>query len=372
MRITALKLINFRNYQELDLEFSNHGNILIGNNAQGKTNLLEAIYMIGSTKSFRRVNDDQLLKIGENNAKISAEIFKKDVKKRVKFEFIAKSGKKIWVNGKINGKISNYLGNINVILFFPEDLMLIKGEAACRRRFIDSLLCQTDNIYLSYLINFQRVLKQRNMLLKDIQAGKKVRDILDPWDEQLVSFAGVIAKKRGILIKKINKTLEMIYKKLNTEEKVEIKYKDSIFKGENFEEEEYVNVYKNKLKSINFEEICKGTTIIGPHRDELEIKLDDLSARFYSSQGQQRTIAVSLRMAEVEYVYSIFSEYPILLLDDLFSELDDKRKEYFTNFLNQEMQVFITGTRFSDFSRLIPRARIFKINQGKAAVYKSE
>ena len=368
MRITTLKLINFRNYEELNIDFSDHSNIFIGNNAQGKTNLLEALYIIGSTKSFRRVNDDQLLKIGENNAKISAEITKNGIKKTVNFDFITKTGKKIWVNGKSNNRVSSYLGNINVILFFPEDLMLIKGEAAFRRRFIDSLLCQTDNIYLSYLINFQRVLKQRNFLLKDIQAGKKNKDVLYPWDEQLVSYACVIAKKREILIEKVNKIIEMIYNKLNTGEKVEIQYKDSFFKGEDFGEEEYANKYKNKLKSMHSEEICKGMTIIGPHRDDLEIKLDDLNARFYSSQGQQRTIAISLRMAEVEYIYSIFSEYPILLLDDVFSELDDKRKGYLINMIQQDIQVFFTGTRDSDFSQMIPRARVFKIDQGKAVI----
>ncbi len=372
MRITTLKLKNFRNYQELDIDFSDHSNIFIGNNAQGKTNLLEALYIIGSTKSFRRVHDDQLLKIGQNNAGINAEIIKKGLKKTIKFDFIAKTGKKIWVNGKNSKKISDYLGNINVILFCPEDLMLIKGEAAFRRRFIDSLLCQTDNVYLSHLINFQRVLKQRNFLLKDIQERKKAKDVLGPWDEQLVSFAGVIAKKRDILIKNVNKILEMIYKKLNIDEKMEIIYKDTIFKGENFEEEEYATKYKNKLKSINFEEIRKGMTIIGPHRDDLEIKLDNLNARFYSSQGQQRTMAISLRMAEVEYIYSVFSEYPILLLDDIFSELDDKRKGYLIKFLKPDIQIFITGTRVSDFSQMIPRARVFNINQGKAAINKNE
>lgn len=368
MFLKHLKLINFRNYINFDSSFSNAVNIFIGNNAQGKTNLIEAIYIIGASKSFRRIEDDNLIRIGSEFATIQANVQKGDLNRDIAFQLLSNRRKQIVVNNKKIHKTSDYIGNLNVTLFSPEDLFLIKGDASFRRRFIDTMLCQTDSVYMNNLIQFQRILKQRNVMLKEIRSGDKKRNLLEPWNDQLCAFSSEIIKKREESAIKINEIAKKVQNMINNDELLSTHYLNSLYQDQSSTRHSYCDDFKQKLQDIEREEIGRGTTLIGPHRDDLEIKINDLSARFFGSQGQQRSAAISLKMAEVEYIRSIKQEYPILLLDDIFSELDDTRKRYLLNYLNQDIQLFLAGTRKQDFQPLLDHGQLYYIDNGVATL----
>lgn len=370
MRISNLKLNNFRNYNNFEGEFSPSLNLFVGDNAQGKTNFIEAIYIIGATKSFRRAEQDDFIKINEQGAIIKAVVLKKDLEKEIIFKFIANQRKEIIVNNKRINKSSDYIGNINITLFSPDDLLLIKGDASYRRRFIDALLCQTDKLYLTCLINYQRVLKQRNTVLKEIKNKEKKYMDLEPWDEQLCEYATEICIKRDKLSQNINEMANKVQKIIKNSEDLSIQYIDSIWQGKEKIDKQYVEAFKDKLREVQKEEITRGTSLIGPHRDNLEISINQLSTRYFGSQGQQRSAAISMKMAEVEYIYHIMQEYPVLLLDDIFSELDDNRKHFLFNYLNQNIQIFLTGTRSNDFKPLLDHAMVYEIHDGQGRLKK--
>ena len=368
MNITTLNTTNFRNIVEFKHDFSPSLNILFGNNAQGKTNIIEAIYIIGTTKSFRRVQDEKLINFGSEYAKIDAKIVKNEIEKDISIRFSRNNGKKILLNNKPIIKHADCVGNINVTLFCPEDLMIINGDAANRRRFIDILLCQTDRAYLSDLINFQRILKQRNNLLKEIRESRKT-ELLEPWDEQFCEFSCKITTKRDQCLRKINKMAHKCHQKLQFNENLALKYVCSIYSIEEENQADCKIAFKNKLKRVLNEEIAKGFSLLGPHRDDLEIEINQINTRFFGSQGQKRSAAISLRLAEAEYIKAITEEYPILLLDDIFSELDEQRKNDLIHMLQKKQQIFITGTSLAEFAGMAPEAKIFYIQEGKARIH---
>jgi len=373
LNIISFTATNFRNINKFSEEFSRGINIFFGDNAQGKTNLIEALYIIGTTKSFRRVDDEKLVNFNSESAKINAKIIKNMIEKDVSFCFSKHNSKKILINNKSVKKHSEYIGNVNITLFCPEDLMIIKGDASYRRRFLDILLCQTDKVYLSDLINYQRVIKHRNNILKKIRDGNtNSRSLLESWNEQFIKFSYKIIQKRTKSIKKIEENAKYFHKKLNNHEDLSIDYNDAISCGKKISAADYELSFKNKQKKVQAEEIKRGFTLIGPHRDDLEIKINAINTRFFGSQGQKRSAAISLRLAEAEYINSVMNEYPILLLDDIFSELDEQRKNDLMKLLDQNQQTFITGTCLSEFQPLTTNAKIFFIKEGKATVYQNE
>lgn len=356
MIVKKLELENFRNYKELGLELDPGKNILYGNNAQGKTNILEAIYICSTTKSHRSNKDIELIKFNERESHIKIFLDKKDKEYRIDVHLRKNKTKGIAVNGIPIKRASELFGIFNVIFFAPEDLNIIKNGPAERRRFMDLELCQLDKIYVHNLINYNKVLNQRNRVLKDISFNPKLEETLDVWDEQLVLYGKEIIKKREEFIKEISKIIKPIHEDLtNKEETIKIDYQKNT-EAKNFEK----NLKKNRSNDLKYK-----STSVGPHRDDILFFNKDINIRTYGSQGQKRTIALSLKLAEIELVKKVINDTPVLLLDDVLSELDSDRQNHLLDRLN-DIQTVITCTGLDEFvENRFNIDRIFKVDNAK-------
>ncbi len=353
MIVKKLELENFRNYKELDLELDPGKNILYGNNAQGKTNILEAIYICSTTKSHRSNKDIELIKFDERESHIKIFLDKKDKEYRIDVHLRKNKTKGIAVNGIPIKRASELFGIFNVIFFAPEDLNIIKNGPAERRRFMDLELCQLDKIYVHNLINYNKVLNQRNRLLKDISFNPKLEETLDVWDEQLVLYGKEIIKKREEFIKEISKIIKPIHEDLtNKEETIKIDYHKNT-EAKHFEK----NLKRNRSNDLKYK-----STSVGPHRDDILFFNKDINIRTYGSQGQKRTMALSLKLAEIELVKKVINDTPVLLLDDVLSELDSDRQNHLLDRLN-DIQTIITCTGLDEFvENSFNIDRIFKVD----------
>ena len=339
MKIKQLKLKNYRNYESLELKLDDLTNIFYGDNAQGKTNILEAIYLCGTTKSHRGTKDKDLIKFGEEESHIEAIVEKNSVPFKIDIHLKKNSPKGIAINKIPIKKASELFGIINIVFFSPEDLNIIKNGPAERRRFIDLELAQLDKVYLNDLSNYNRIINQRNKLLKDCYNQKELLDTLDIWDIQLVHYGQKIIDRRNKFIIQLNEIIEKVHKQLTgNKESIKIDYEPSIG---NLSLEE--SLKKNREKDIKFK-----STSVGPHRDDICIMVNEIDIRKFGSQGQQRTAALSLKLAEIELVKIITGDTPILLLDDVLSELDKNRQNYLLDSI-KEIQTLITCTGLDDF-----------------------
>ncbi len=339
MKIKQLKLKNYRNYESLELKLDDLTNIFYGDNAQGKTNILEAIYLCGTTKSHRGTKDKDLIKFGEEESHIEAIVEKNSVPFKIDIHLKKNSPKGIAINKIPIKKASELFGIINIVFFSPEDLNIIKNGPAERRRFIDLELAQLDKVYLNDLSNYNRIINQRNKLLKDCYNQKELLDTLDIWDIQLVHYGQKIIDRRNKFIIQLNEIIEKVHKQLTgNKESIKIDYEPSI--GHLSLEE---SLKKNREKDIKFK-----STSVGPHRDDICIMVNEIDIRKFGSQGQQRTAALSLKLAEIELVKIITGDTPILLLDDVLSELDKNRQNYLLDSI-KEIQTLITCTGLDDF-----------------------
>lgn len=356
MIVKKIELENFRNYKSLDLELDPNKNILYGNNAQGKTNILEAIYICSTTKSHRSNKDIELIKFDEREAHIKIFLDKKDKEHRIDVHLRKNKTKGIAVNGIPIKRASELFGIFNVIFFAPEDLNIIKNGPSERRRFMDLELCQLDKMYVHNLINYNKVLNQRNRLLKDISFNPKLEETLDVWDEQLVLYGKEIIKKREEFIKQISKIIKPIHEDLtNKEEAIKIDYQKNT-EVKNFEK----NLKRNRSNDLKHK-----NTSVGPHRDDILFFNKDINIRTYGSQGQKRTIALSLKLAEIELVKKVINDTPVLLLDDVLSELDSDRQNHLLERLN-DIQTIITCTGLDEFvENSFNIDRIFKVDNAK-------
>lgn len=356
MIVKKIELENFRNYKSLDLELDPNKNILYGNNAQGKTNILEAIYICSTTKSHRSNKDIELIKFDEREAHIKIFLDKKDKENRIDVHLRKNKTKGIAVNGIPIKRASELFGIFNVIFFAPEDLNIIKNGPSERRRFMDLELCQLDKMYVHNLINYNKVLNQRNRLLKDISFNPKLEETLDVWDEQLVLYGKEIIKKREEFIKQISKIIKPIHEDLtNKEEAIKIDYQKNT-EVKNFEK----NLKRNRSNDLKHK-----NTSVGPHRDDILFFNKDINIRTYGSQGQKRTIALSLKLAEIELVKKVINDTPVLLLDDVLSELDSDRQNHLLERLN-DIQTIITCTGLDEFvENSFNIDRIFKVDNAK-------
>ena len=356
MIVKKLELENFRNYKELDLELDPGKNILYGNNAQGKTNILEAIYICSTTKSHRSNKDIELIKFNERESHIKIFLDKKDKEYRIDVHLRKNKTKGIAVNGIPIKRASELFGIFNVIFFAPEDLNIIKNGPSERRRFMDLELCQLDKIYVHNLINYNKVLNQRNRVLKDISFNPKLEETLDVWDEQLVLYGKEIIKKREEFIKEISKIIKPIHEDLtNKEETIKIDYHKNT-EAKNFEK----NLKRNRSNDLKYK-----STSVGPHRDDILFFNKDINIRTYGSQGQKRTIALSLKLAEIELVKKVINDTPVLLLDDVLSELDSDRQNHLLDRLN-DIQTIITCTGLDEFvENSFNIDRILKVDNAK-------
>lgn len=372
MYIKQLQLKNYRNYDNLNITFNNKVNVIIGENAQGKTNLLEAIYILAFTKSYRTPRDYELIQWDHEFAKLSSVIKKKHNEIPVEM-IIFKGGKKAKLNHIEQQRLSNYIGALNIVMFAPEDLTLVKGSPQVRRKFIDMELGQIQPTYIYHLGQYQKILKQRNHLLKKLQRERnKDTTFLSILTEQMITHAVIILKKRFDFIKLLRKWAIPIHYKLSRElETLEIHYNATIDVLEDDKEEKIEDKYVQKFKIIEQNEIDRGITLIGPHRDDLSFLINDKDVKLFGSQGQQRTTALSIKLAEIDLIYSEIGEYPILLLDDVLSELDDYRQTHLLNTIEGKVQTFVSTTSVEGIEHeTIKKADIFSVINGTVKVHK--
>lgn len=341
MIIKSIELKNFRNYENLNISFDEGTNILYGDNAQGKTNILEAAYMSGTTKSHKGSKDKEMIRFGESESHLRTVVVRGEKEYQIDMHLKQNRSKGIAINQVPIKKAAELFGILNIVFFSPEDLNIIKNGPSERRRFLDSELCQLDKIYLSDLTNYNKILGQRNKLLKDMVFRPDLADTLPVWNMQLVDTGKRIIKRRKQFVEELNDIVHDIHFRISGEkEKLFIKYEpniDDIF----FEDE----LNRAKMKDIK---LCQ--TSVGPHRDDLLFSIGDVDIRKFGSQGQQRTSALSLKLSEIELVKKSIKDTPILLLDDVLSELDSNRQNYLLNNIC-DTQTIITCTGLDEFVR---------------------
>lgn len=366
MIIKSLELSNFRNYNSLNMEFDSGTNILYGDNAQGKTNILEAIFLSATTKSHKSSKDKDIVNFKEEEAHIRTYLEKEGIETRVDMHLRKSKSKGIAIDGAKIKKAAELLGILNVIFFSPEDLSIIKDGPTERRRFVDMELCQLDNFYLYNLNHYNRIVNQRNKLLKDLYMNPSLRDTLNIWDSQLLSYGSKIIERRQLFVAQLNEIINGIHKSLSgNKEYLEIRY----------EKEVSIEEYEEKLFSSQEKDIRLKMTTVGPHRDDFSFivtKLDEdgnkteesIDIRKFGSQGQQRTAALSLKLSEIELVKKITKDKPVLLLDDVLSELDSNRQNYLLNSIG-DIQTIITCTGLDEFiNNRFKINRIYKVTNG--------
>lgn len=339
MVIKSLKLKNYRNYDLLDLDFDADTNILYGDNAQGKTNVLEALYLSGTTKSHRGTKDKDLIQFGHEESHIETIIEKRGIEYQIDIHLKKNSPKGIAINRIPLRKAGELFGIIHFVFFSPEDLNIIKEGPAARRRFIDLELSQLDKVYLSNLSNYNRVINQRNSLLKEIVFHENLIETLDIWDMQLIEYGQKVIESRERFIEQINQIISDIHYKLTGgKEQISLLYESSY--GD--------MTLEQALKRYRERDLKFKSTSVGPHRDDMAFRVENLDIRRFGSQGQQRTAALSLKMSEIELVKRMTGDTPVLLLDDVLSELDKNRQNYLLDSIH-DIQTVITCTGLDEF-----------------------
>ncbi|WP_332634401.1 DNA replication/repair protein RecF [Halalkalibacter flavus] len=365
MYIKQLTLRQFRNYKKVELSFHKQVNVFLGENAQGKTNILESIFVLALAKSHRTSKDKELIGWGEEFARVQGEIAKKTSSLDIEL-ILSVKGKKGKINGLEQKKLSEYVGAANVVMFAPEDLNLVKGSPQVRRRFLDMELGQISRVYLHHLGMYQKVLKQRNHLLKTLQFGKGSKEMLDILTDQMIVLAAEVTIRRYGFIKRLQTWAEQIHHDVSRgKEKLEIRYLSSTDVSEDKDLSKIKDGYYQTYQELREREIQRGVTLFGPHRDDLAFSINERDVQTYGSQGQQRTTALALKLAEIELIYSEIGEYPILLLDDVLSELDDYRQSHLLRTIQGRVQTFVTTTNVSGIDeQTLNQAAIFHVSEG--------
>ena len=361
MIIKSLELADFRNYEKLNIEFSSGTNILYGDNAQGKTNILEAIYLSATTKSHKSSNDKEIVRFGKDEGHIRTILEKDGAHYRVDMHLRKNKSKGIAIDGQKIKRASDLVGRLNVVFFSPEDLSIIKDGPSERRRFMDMELCQLDQIYLNNLAKYNKLLVERNKVLKNLYDHPENSVLLDVQDKQLIEYGSVIIRTREKFIKELNEIIGPIHEKLTGgREKLSIFYEPNI-DLDNFE--------KKQRQSREKDKILKQTTV-GPHKDDFsfivksENSTEAIDIRKFGSQGQQRTASLSLKLSEIEIVKKSKKENPVLLLDDVLSELDSNRQNYLLNTIG-DIQTIITCTGLDEFvNNRFAIDKLFKVVNG--------
>ncbi len=369
MIIKSIELADYRNYGSLKLSFCNGTNILYGDNAQGKTNVLEAIYVSATTKSHKGSKDKEIVNFDKEEAHIRTYLEKDGVETRVDMHLRKAKSKGIAVDGQKLKKAADLLGLCNVVFFSPEDLSIIKNGPAERRRFVDMELCQLDSFYLYNLNHYNKIVNQRNVLLKDMFLNPDLRDTLNIWDMQLVSYGSKIIERRRAFVDQLNEILYDIHKNLSGgKEELSITYKPNV----------EISNFEDKLRYNQERDVRVKMTTVGPHRDDFSFYVkkmgseDCVDIRRFGSQGQQRTSALSLKLSEIELVKKITKDTPVLLLDDVLSELDSSRQKFLLNSLG-DVQTIITCTGLEEFiNNRFEIDRIFKVENGMVTCVSEE
>lgn len=355
MILKSVALSHFRNYDDLYMEFDRGTNILYGDNAQGKTNVLESIYVSGTTKSHKGSKDRELIQFGQDESHIRTVVEKGGLDYQIDMHLKKNKSKGIAINRIPIKKASELFGILNIVFFSPEDLNIIKNGPSERRRFLDVELCQLDKIYLYNLTKYNKILNQRNRLLKDISFKPELLDTLAVWDMQLVEYGKKIIQTRKMFVEELNEIVYEIHKNISgNKEELILKYEPDVT-AEDME----LELQRCKEKDLKF-----GQTSVGPHRDDLCFLIQEIDVRKYGSQGQQRSCALSLKLSEIELVKKSIKETPILILDDVLSELDSNRQNFLLNSIH-DIQTIITCTGLDEFVRnRFEINKIFKVVNG--------
>lgn len=356
MIIKSIDLKNFRNYEIEHIEFDEKTNIFYGDNAQGKTNVLEAIFISATSKSHKGSKDIEIINFNHDEAHIKTIVSKKNIDYRIDMHIKKNRSKGIAINGIPVKKVLELYGVANIIFFSPEDLNIIKNGPSGRRKFIDMELCQLNKIYASDLINYNKCLEQRNKLLKDISFNSGLIETLDIWDDNLIKYGVELINHRKEFISKLNDIIMPIHNKLSGQKEIlSVSYEPSVES----------DIFTDELRKFRDKDIRLKMTEVGPHRDDILFMINGVDIRKYGSQGQQRTTALSLKLAEIELVKEITGDSPILLLDDVLSELDSNRQNYLLNSIN-DVQTIITCTGLDEFiNNRFAINSVFKVIDGK-------
>ena len=356
MKVCSLELKDFRNYEALSMNFDKGTNILYGDNAQGKTNILEAVYLCATSKSHRGGREKEMIRFGCEQAHIRLVVERDNQEITLDVHLKKNRSKGIAINHFPIKKAADLYGILNIIFFSPEDLNIVRSGPSERRRFIDSQLCQMDKLYLYNLSNYNRILNQRNKLLKDITFHPEWKDTLSVWDEQLADFGEKIVSRRAKFMEEISPLVHEIHANISgNKEDLFLSYQPDTPAGEIAKALE-----RNREKDLKF-----GQTNAGPHRDDMGIKLSEVDMRRFGSQGQQRTCALSLKLSEIQLLENAFGEKPVLLLDDVMSELDGNRQNFLLKSL-YDTQTLITCTGMDDFVRNhFPMHKVFEVISGR-------
>ena len=355
MIIKSIELKNFRNYEHLELDFDSATNILYGDNAQGKTTVLESAYVCATTKSHKGSRDKDMIRFGEEEAHIRMTVCRRDQDYQINIHLKKNRSKGIAIGQMPIKKASELFGILNIVFFSPEDLNIIKNGPSVRRPFLDLELCQLNKLYVHALIQYNRVITQRNKLLKDLVFHPEYEETLDIWDEQMIQYGSQVIQFRQEFIEQLNNIILSIHKQLSGEEEtLELFY----------EANTSIDQLKNSLAKSRESDLRQKTTGVGPHRDDISFMVNGIDIRKFGSQGQQRTAALSLKLAEIELVKHLVNDYPILLLDDVLSELDGNRQKHLLSGINH-IQTMITCTGLEDFlNHRFPINKVYRVVKG--------
>ena len=359
MVIKSMSLQNYRNYRTLCLDFDPETNIFYGDNAQGKTNILEAVYMSGTTKSHRNSKDREMIRFSEEEAHIRTLMEKRGMEHKIDMHLRRNRPKGIAIDGVPIRKASELFGILHFIIFSPEDLSIIKNGPSERRRFLDMELCQLDKIYLHHLADYNKIVLQRNKILKEIAFRPDYRDVLEVLDQQLVKYGTQVIVRRRRFTEELNEIIGQIHSQLTGgQEKMVLEYEA------NTEETSFAD----QLRNGTARDLKQKTTTTGPHRDDLSFMVNGIDIRKYGSQGQQRTAALSLKLSEIELVKKVIHDTPVLLLDDVLSELDSNRQNYLLNSI-REVQTMLTCTGLDELiDHRFSINKVYRVTDGHVTV----
>lgn len=357
MYVKNISLVNYRNYSNLNIELNKNVNVFVGDNAQGKTNIVESIYYGAFAKSHRTSKDKELINWKSDKAYISLFIGKTRLDKKIDINILRDGKKAIKVNNIKVNKIGELFGTFNVVMFSPEDLKVIKEAPNLRRRLLDMELSQINSKYYFNLVQYNKILNERNILLKSKAFSE---DVLEVYDIQLIEYADYIISKRLEYIDKINYYGNNIHKEITSgKEKINFKYNSNINLSD------YKNNYLIKLKDNILKDREKGLTSVGPHRDDFNVFINNIDVKVFGSQGQQRTSILTMKFSSLKIIKEITGEYPVLLLDDVLSELDINRKKYILSTI-KDIQTVITCTGIEDLREYLDdKAKVFIVSNGQ-------
>ena len=360
MIIEKIKLKNYRNYDSLEINLNEKLNVIIGKNAQGKTNLLESIYVLSLTKSYLGVNDKNLIKLGNNYAILEADAILNSGPKKFKL-FIKDNGKQVIINGKEIKKLSDYVSNLKVIIFSPENIRMIKEGPSIRRKFLNMEISQISMKYVKLLMDYNNIVRQKNEYLK---LDNKNKDYLNILNDEVAKLSVEIYLLRRKFLDNINMFIDKIYYEIMGMQGLKIKYISNI---DYFEDKtEMVDKFREKIDKYLEKEMLYKISLIGPHRDDFIFVLNDKNIALYGSQGQLRSVILALKLSEIELFKQSGDDDPILLLDDIFSELDLDKKNNLIKYINNNIQTIITTTDINMIDEnLVKKANIFEIKNGK-------